>query len=344
MARSDSNPPALDMSNPPSTPFTPTSHTGGTLHHYLPLLTAYEHASLTSTANPTPSTSTNTLIFIPGLYCTPLSTAYPLSLLPHLPPSWRLLEPLLSSAGTSFGTHSLTKDVEELTALVTYIRTLRPAGRVVLLGHSTGCQDAVHYLVSRGESEEVRRTAPARVDGVVLQAPVSDREGVGDMLRRGQIEGGALEEANRVAGAWVGEGRGEEVLPSRLSGTVYPGAPVSARRWLSLLSPGPGHEGEDDYFSSDFGADRLKESFGRGGRGMRWCVLHMGSDQFVPREVDKEGLMGRWRMAVLAGGGVWDQGSGVLEGGDHALEMCEDEVREEFARRAVGFLGRVKEG
>lgn len=39
---------------------------------------------------------------------------------------------------------------------------------VVMIGHSTGCQDAVRYLARHKEA-----TDAARVLGVILQAPVS---------------------------------------------------------------------------------------------------------------------------------------------------------------------------
>ena len=39
-------------------------------------------------------------------------------------------------------------------------------------------------------------------------------------------------------------------------------APVSAKRRLSLASPGPSHSGEDDFFSSDLDDERLATTFG----------------------------------------------------------------------------------
>ena len=55
-----------------------------------------------------------------------------------LPSSWALIEHTLSSSYRQFGIASLGEDVAEIAQLVEYFHQLRPNGKVVLLGHSTG--------------------------------------------------------------------------------------------------------------------------------------------------------------------------------------------------------------
>lgn len=146
---------------------------------------------------------------------------------------------------------------------------------------------------------------------------------------------------NARAHDFVRAGRGDDVLPRALSAKALPGVPLSARRWLSLASPGPAHEGPDDLFSSDLGDARLARSFGKAGAtGVPLCILYGGADEHVPGFVDREKLVGRWVKAVREGGGRVDEGSGVLEGVGHTMAEG-GEGREEFLRRVVGFLGRV---
>jgi pimeloyl-ACP methyl ester carboxylesterase len=320
------------MDNPSKAPFKPTSYASGILYSFTPDLTAYEHAPSTVIKSLVSSTlPTSTLVFINGMYGTPLSTKYTLQLAAALPSEWRLVEPLLSSSGTGFGTGSLDQDVEEVGRLVEYIRSVRPGGDVVLLGHSTGCQDAIHYLCAPGRDSRFQK---APVEGVILQAPVSDREASNIDAPEGRFD-----EVDGLAQELVKQGKGEDLLPFRLTQDVYPRVPMSARRWLSLLSPDEGHTGEDDYFSSDLSMERFRQSFGNGGGGVKWLVLHGEVDSGVPKGVDKERLLEQWRQAVEEGGGVWDEECGVLKGADHALTECPQETRDVFVEKVVKFLG-----
>lgn len=324
----------LNMASDDSHAFQPTTHTGGTVYHYHPDLTAYEHAPSTSSGSGTPSANAiSTVVFINGMHGYPLSTTYTQKLSSTLPAQWRLVEPLLNSAGTGFGTYTLTQDVDEVSLLVRYLRGLRPQGRIVLLGHSTGCQDAIHYLCAPGRD---KRFSTAAVEGVILQAPVSDREATS---QRASEE--SLKPSIDLAHKYIQEGRAQDILPSAMTRAVYPRVPVSAYRWLSLMSPAPAHDGEDDYFSSDLGRERWESTFGGGGKGMKWLVLHGSEDDGVPAHVDKEALLAEWKEATEEGGGIWDKGSGVLPGADHPLKECDEAVREDFVKRVLAFLERV---
>ena len=135
----------------------------GILHSYSKSLTAFEHAS------PIPSPP-NLILFLGGLGDGPLGVRYPASLAASLPPSWSLAEVLLSSAFDGWGTGSLSRDATELGKCIAYFRAQRPGGKIVVMGHSTGCQDVMEYVVGKGEYG-------GGIEGGVLQAGVSDRQG-----------------------------------------------------------------------------------------------------------------------------------------------------------------------
>ncbi|KAI3478380.1 hypothetical protein L1887_59696 [Cichorium endivia] len=73
-----------------------------------------------------------------------------------------------------YGLCSLEGDAQEMAACVSHLRSTRSkrSGKVVLMGHSTGCQDIVAYLLSAQRAA----SALTKIDAAVLQAPVSDRE------------------------------------------------------------------------------------------------------------------------------------------------------------------------
>ncbi|KAI4166211.1 MAG: hypothetical protein LQ342_000097 [Letrouitia transgressa] len=283
-------------------------------------LVAFEHTR--------ESPATNTLLFISGLNDGLLTIPYLAYLSSHLPPSFSFTEVLLSSSYSGWGTSSLTQDARELAECVTYFRELRPEGKIVLMGNSTGCQDVMHYLISDG--------ARPKVDGAILQAPVSDREAMRIVLSEDEYQ-----QSVETAQQWVHDGKGEDVLPSTIAFPVF-GARCTANRWLSLASPGPEHAGEDDLFSSDFGDERVERVFGKAGKQKaRLLILYSSHDRSVPDTVDKAALVKRWGICFVAAGGSLDAGSGILEGAGHTVKE-KGEVLENFTVRVVGFLERVQ--
>jgi len=193
------------------------------------------------------------------------------------------------------------------------------------MGHSTGCQDVMEYLVGPDHA-----TRP-KIDGGILQASVSDREAMGLMLSKEQYAS-----TNALAASMVADGRGEDVLPFAATHGFFD-SPVCARRWLSLASPG--HDGVDDYFSSDLSDEQLDKTFGSLPRESRLCILYSGNDEYVPEYVDKAALVRKWVGVVKAGGGDVDENhSGVLEGATHDLRSNPEEVVQSLVRRVVGFL------
>ena len=205
-----------------------------------------------------------------------------------------------------------------------------------MLGHSTGCQDIMHYLLSPLDKTEAPRPHLA---GGILQAGVSDRESMAMLLPQGLYDSSV-----QVAQSYIKEGRGEDVLPMASTGG-FMNVPISARRWLALASPPPAHNGEDDYFSSDLPYDRLKGTFGRiGATGTHMQILFGEKDQYVPRFVDKKRLVEKWERVIRGGGGVVDRESGIVVGANHNLDNASEEVVHDLVRRVIGFLGRIEEG
>lgn len=169
------------------------------------------------------------------------------------------------------------------------------------------------------------------IDGGIIQAPCSDREALVMMMDSELYKNSCI-----AAQKMVDEGNGEDILPTRETGNVYP-APCTARRWLSLASPN--HDGDDDYFSSDLSDEQLLKTFGMIPRGSPLCVLLSENDEYVPKSVDKKGLIERWVGIVRRGEGVVDEvHSGVVSGASHNLRKNGEEVVEELVRRVVGFL------
>ena len=300
-------------------------------------LVAYEYPHLGLASSP----PENTLLFISGLGDGLLTVPYTIPLAASLPPTWSLIQPLLTSSYSGWGTSSLSLDVAEIAKCITYIRTTRPSGKIVLMGHSTGSQDVMHYFISPHHASEAGNPQP-KIDGGILQASVSDREALVETLPPGVYDASVA-----LAREYVATGRAEDVLPSASTSECF-SAPICARRWLSLTSPGPEHDGEEDYFSSDLSYERLKSTFGKmgankasGGGPVRISFLYGGADQFVPAWVDKAGLVRKWEGFVKEGGGIVDEGSGIVEGASHNLDGVPEAVLKDLVARVVGFLERV---
>lgn len=280
---------------------------------------AFDHCQSTES-------SPNKILFIGGLTDGLLTVPYVVPLVDALPASYSLVEVLLSSSYVGWGTSSLSRDVLEIGECVNYFRNL-VRGKIVLLGHSTGAQDVMHYIISSGVRPDI--------DGAILQGGISDREAMLMFMKAQEYEKSVM-----IAREFIDGGRGEDCLPSNLTGLVFPG-PASANRWMSLASPGPDHSGEDDYFSSDFDDDRLGKIFGKAGSTkVPICILFGEKDPYVPLTVNKAALVGKWIECIKKEGGVVDEDSGVIEGATHTLKEAGKPL-ENLKRRIIGFLGRI---
>lgn len=226
------------------------------------------------------------------------------------PLGWDLVQPLLRSSYSGFGVRSLDEDAADLALLAKHLAAAWGSEGLVLVGHSTGSQDAVRYAKRLRELD-----VPVPLLGVVLQAPVSDREG-----EAGKPE---TQKMLELAGAMVGEGRGEEILPL----DACFNAPICARRYRSLYARG----GDDDTFSSDVGDEQLREWVGHM-EPYPTLVLLSGADEYVPPGYDTTGFARRLQAAM----GPRCRAA-VIEGADHALSAGE------HAAAAVGEMEKFVE-
>ena len=220
------------------------------------------------------------------------------------------------------GCSSLDQDAKELSALLCHIDKReaaagrRPVNAFALVGHSTGCQDAVTVLRGAHLPDNVR----AKIRAAVLQAPVSDRES-DSLLPDATGRAALLAEAE----ALVAAGDGHKLVSTLHNGFV----PISAARYASLN----GRLGPDDMFSSDLSDDELEARLGHmstaGQRagvpthvtplpdhpGLRTCFCLSGADEYVPPTVDVPTLARRFTTA--AGGEEAGAEAVILDGAAH---------------------------
>ena len=283
----------------------------GTVHEYASRLTAFEfdHGD---------KESPNAIIFIGGLGDGLLTVPYvPTINEKSLPDGWSIFQIHMSSSYIGWGTGSLDRDIKEIGLLVKYLRTKLNKKKVILFGHSTGCQDSIHYLLNRGSD----------IDGIVLQAPVSDREA---MVMGFEEAGKSLTEFNHEA-RYVYEKHGPDaLLPKKFSKEFF-GAPINAYRWISLSEAG----GDDDYFSSDLADSQLKETFGKIDKPL--LVLYSGSDEFVPPKINKEAVVERYKS--FTDPKYWSKYGGIVKGAAHNVgPQSEPGAVDILVEKVKGFL------
>ncbi|KAJ4882497.1 alpha/beta-Hydrolases superfamily protein [Raphanus sativus] len=247
------------------------------------------------------------VIFIGGLtdgllatdYLEPLATALDKE-------KWSLVQLLMSSSYSGFGTSSLKQDAQEIDQLISHLINKENSEGVVLLGHSTGCQDIVYYMGTNSAcSRAVRAT--------ILQAPVSDRE-----YRATLPETPALID---LAAKMISQGRAEELMPREAD----PSAPISAYRYHSLCA----YMGDDDMFSSDLSDDQWKTRLGHMANTPCQVIFSMG-DEYVPDYVDKKALVNRLSKAMGGAEKV------EIEHGNHSLSNRVHEA----VQAIIGFVKR----
>ena len=214
----------------------------------------------------------NKLVFVPGLTDT-------IGVVPYLPRlasvidevGFSLVQFVKCSDLGGFGTSSLEGDAQEMAQLLEHLITRSDSpctGKLVVMGHSTGCQDVVAFL-SRERRFLSGRDGPIRVHGGICQAPVSDREyfdahdgqnPLGQLQlaesRAYIAEGkpGTLLERSSIAQTprYTDNGRGDGNSASALQPAM------TAYRFTSLNARG----GDDDLFSTDLRQDELQRTLG----------------------------------------------------------------------------------
>ncbi|KAJ5232737.1 Protein of unknown function DUF1749 [Penicillium chermesinum] len=335
----------------------------GVLHHITSRLTAFEY---TRGSRQKP----HSIIFIGGLSDGLGTVEYTSDLVAGLEDTqWTLINLVLSCSYNGWGMGRLGADIDEIARCVQYIREYKEPhygpSKIVLMGSSTGSQDVLHYLHCPNprsahpilDRDWTPVTRPP-IEGAIMQAPVSDREGILQEISNGTDRDSPVqmrelyERAVAAARGRTFEDEVDTVVP--LSVTARIGysttTPVSSRRFLSLISPdSPGHPTEDDLFSSDLSDGRLAETFGMVGvRGLlrqKLLVLYSGRDQSVPPEVNKQALIERWAKAIDAdGSSFWDRRSLVIPNASHQLsDPDQAEPRRILVRTVKGFLEDLEE-
>ncbi|KAG0348994.1 hypothetical protein BG004_002852 [Podila humilis] len=127
-----------------------------------------------------------------------------------------LIQVVLSSSGIGYGTSSLLQDSQELDILFSFLRDERSKTRLVLLGHSTGCQQIIFHFHHGLHTSAIH--------GAILQGPVSDREYMASSL---DMFGDYLRLAQRM----INDGKGQELMIREVDS-----APITAYRFNSLAS------------------------------------------------------------------------------------------------------------
>ena len=262
-------------------PLSPYGTFEGSLFQYHRNLVAFESI-------PKPFQEENTLpdkklILIGGLSDGLIPTPYTLKLQDVcFENNWSLVQPILSSSYLGFGNGSLNRDTEELVELMNYLNVHRGANQIALVGHSTGCQNSIHFLKHCKDEALL-----SMLKLVVLQAPVSDREG--------PMEEPEYEQNIKIAKDLVSKGKGKEMMPRSAFW-----APITASRFLDLQEKG----GADDFFSSDYTDEEFINRLSHVGlhqkRGLRVIVAFSRSDEYVPKHIDKDVLLERMCTAMNA--------------------------------------------
>ncbi|KAJ4968408.1 hypothetical protein NE237_015109 [Protea cynaroides] len=230
---------------------------------------------------------------------------------------WSLVQLLLSSSYTGYGTSSLKEDALEIDQLINYFINKEDSEGVVLLGHSTGCQDIVHYMQTNAACSRAVRAA-------ILQAPVSDREYRATLPETAEMID--------LASFMMREGREMDLMPREAN----PDAPITAYRYHSLCA----YMGDDDMFSSDLSDDQLKMRLGHMESTPCQVIFSM-ADEYVPEYVDKKALVERLCRAMGGAEKV------EIEWGNHtlsnrvaeAVKAIVDFVKREGPKGILGLFG-----
>ena len=332
----------------------------GTLYIYEPRT----RLSLFAHANASPKTPAQTiLLFVGGMYDSHTNTPY-LSTLASIfrtSTTTRLIHPLLSSHGRHFGISSLTSDVRDLTSCINYLLSsslATPTTNIILLGHSTGCQDVLFYLTSPSAPNTPPRP---QVHGAILQAPVSDRDGLLHAITDSSTHQ-KYDTCINICNSTPDSERRTTLLPMHLTKSFFGPVPMSVSRFWSLASPtSPEEPEDDDMFSSDCTPARLHATFGKAvsdesplqpsrngsftGK-KKLCVLLSGADEYYPPHLDAKSdlFLPRWRKAVEDCGGAMSAHAVVVKGAKHDLGGETEEARKgrtELCRRIVEYMREV---
>ncbi|KAJ3441688.1 hypothetical protein M0812_13701 [Anaeramoeba flamelloides] len=198
------------------------------------------------------------------------------------------------SAHSSWGTHSLMTDCEDLDHLLCLLSSDYKAQNIILIGHSTGCQDILWWC-EHGKYHDL-------VTNIVLQAPVSDRDlfRFFDKQEHEQQEKKIEEEEEEKEKVDEKENKKEQEVETKSEPSedyqnlllkskqlinqkkpleivnFLEKTPISAYRWYSLNS----RLGDEDYFSFDLSQNEIFERVKKITT-MHVLLVFSGNDEFV---------------------------------------------------------------
>lgn len=219
---------------------------------------------------------------------------------------YSVVQMLLRSSYAMYGTKSIADDVDDIDGLVaTLIERYKDENNdlmphLVLIGHSTGCQDVITYLRD-GKAAEC-------ITGAVLLSAVSDREYIQTLPQSTQH----LAKARQM----IDEGKGDALL-DRAVWSV----PITAQRYASLA----GRLTQDDLFSSDLTDEELESLYAHVRVPSLW--IWGSADEFMPAHIDKERLGERVEWAIKC-----DTCLVFVKGANHKLENHADQVVNEISQ------------
>ena len=75
---------------------------------------------------------------------------------------WSFCQLHMRSSYMGFGTGSLRRNFEDLCAAVTYLKSIGKQ-QVVLMGHSTGSQNSIHYILSGSKAQST-----PKINGIIV--------------------------------------------------------------------------------------------------------------------------------------------------------------------------------
>ncbi|XP_011406884.1 PREDICTED: uncharacterized protein LOC105314416 [Amphimedon queenslandica] len=213
-----------------------------------------------SNATAAPNVCNNAVVLIPGLTDGMMSMCYTKSLnAALLSIDYSLVQLNLSSSFYQFGFQDLEQDKSDIQDILNFLKREYKFDKIILCGHSTGCQDIL-YLLRYGEVSRL-------IDGVILQGGVSDRD---DIL---STEDGPamIAEAEKLKS----ENKAEYFVTYK-----HCDAPITASRLLSLA----GRLTKDDMFSVDLTKEELAPILQP--VTVPILIVYSSEDEYVP---DKEG-------------------------------------------------------
>ncbi|CCH59229.1 hypothetical protein TBLA_0B03910 [Henningerozyma blattae CBS 6284] len=278
----------------------------GVLHKYSKTHVAFELS---------PSGNKHVLVMIGGMTDGLLTVPYTVNLAKALAPlNFSVIQPQLTSSFKGFGISSLDRDIQELKELTKYLKSEEGGSRekIIIMGHSTGAQDVMHYLLHN----------PKHIDAGILQGSCSDREGLYETFDKDM-----LEKLNKKAIDMVQNGQKNDLLPSEYSKLMI-NTPLTAYRWCSLVLKG----GDDDYFSSDLPIETLKNSFGKVNK--PFLIAYSEEDEFVPESVNKLNLLKKWES--ISDSKYWSKNSGLVRGASHFVEKPDSQAH--LFEMVIGFI------